>query len=281
MKISNRYKRNMARVLGGLASVTALLALCACADGAGKMPEEVKRVVKAAESGKATDFAGVCDYPVERPYPLKDIEDSTSMVKYYDVLVDDSLRKVLTHSSRADWDDYGWRGWSVRDGRYVWIDGKIYNIPYVSLAERKMIRKLMDEEKNTWPPHMRRGWHPAACLRSETDGKVFRIDAADSEMAPVDSLYRMSVYESDSVLTAEPSEVMTGKMDIEGSAGIRMFYFRDRNGNSMEYTPDDSGEGESDNLVWKPVKGKPRSYMVRKVYWRDLLPDSIKHSSRR
>ena len=214
MKISDGYKKNMVRVLSVLASVSTLLALCACADGAGKMPEEVRRVVEATESRNPADFAGICDYPVERPYPLRDIEDSASMVKYYDILVDDSLSNVITRSSRADWDEYGWRGWTVRDGGYIWIDGKIYNIPYVSKAERKMIRKLMEEEKRTWPHHMRRGWHPAACLKSEVDGKVFRIDASDDESASTDSLYRMSVYDSDSLLTADPSEVMTGKLDI-------------------------------------------------------------------
>ncbi len=272
--MAKRYNVNLMRVLSVLGAVTTLLAMCACADGAGKLPDDVNRVVKAARSGKPADFAAVCDYPVERPYPLRDLNDSLDMVDYYNVLMDDSLRNVITKSSRSEWDEYGWRGWTVRDGDYIWVDGRIYNIPYVSKAERQLIAQLASEEMGTLPKHLRRGWHPAGCLRNMADGTVYRIDAADDEAAPADSLYRLSVYAPDSNLMAEPSSVLMGKMNVEGSAGVRVFMFRDGNGDSVEYTPDDSDDGESANMIWKPVNGKPRSARVKKAYWRDILAQS-------
>lgn len=268
------YNVNIIRVLSLLGAISTLLALCACADGTRKLPDEVDRVVKAARSHKASDFAAVCDYPVERPYPLRDLTDSLDMIGYYDVLVDDSLRNILTRSPRADWDEYGWRGWTVGDGGYVWIDNRIYSIPYISKAEREMMDRLAAEEMRTLPEHMRGGWHPAVCLRNMADGTVYRIDAADDKSVPADSLYRLSVYAPDTSLTAEPSSVWFGKMNVEGSAGVRVFFFRDPKGNSVEYSPDDMDDETDDNMVWKPIDGTPRSYKVKKAYWRDLLTQS-------
>lgn len=272
MKMS-RYNLNMQRILSLFSTLTALLALCACADGPGKLPDDVRSVVEATRSGKASEFAAVCSYPVERPYPLRDLTDSAAMTEYYNVLMDDSLRNVITQSSRSDWNEYGWRGWSVKDGEYIWIDGqKIYNIPYVSRAEREMIHRLADEEMLTLPLHMRRGWHPAVCLKSDNDGSVYRIDASDNDSLPEDSLYRICIYKPASSLTAEPANILMGKMGIEGSAGIRTFYFRDRNGDTLEYSPDDMDDDSSaSNLVWKPVDGQPVSHRAKKIYWRDLL----------
>lgn len=269
--VANMNGGTLMRMMSVLAAFSALLALCACAGSPSGMPVEVKKVVKAARRECPSDFASLCSYPVERPYPLRDLPDSVSMVEYYNVIMDDSLRNVITRSALSEWSDCGWRGWTLRDGRYLWIDDKIYSIPYISKEERMMLDSLRQEERDSWPSHLRKGWNPVVCLSSEPEGAVFRIDASDETSTPADSLYRLSVYEPDSSLLAEPFTVMIGHVGVEGSAGVRMFYFRDKKGNSMEYTPDDTGEGESENMIWKPLEGSPRSYKVKKAYWRDLL----------
>lgn len=275
-----RLSPNTLRLLCLFSGISVLLALSAC-DG-NKYPPDVKMVVKAVQENNPKDFAAVCSYPVERPYPLRDVKDQTEMSNYYDVLMDDSLRKVITKSKPEEWEDLGWRGKTVRDGSYVWVDdNKVYSIPYISKAEKELIGTLSEEEMKSLPQEMRAGWHPAGCLVSLDDGSVFRIDANDRADAPTDSLLRMSIYNIATELTGLPDMQLTGFMKTEGSAGIRTYYFRDTNGDSLEYSPDDSGDNEENLVIWKPVNGNARSLKVAKAYWRDVLkqrPDSTSGS---
>lgn len=250
----------------------AAVAFCACGRSdktPSSLPPEVKNVVKAAKDKSPQEFAAVCEYPVERPYPLRDVADSIQMVEYYDVLVDDSLRNVVASSKPSDWDKLGWRGYTLLDGSYLWIDGRVYSIPYVSKAEKQLITSLSEEEMKSLPPQMRQGWHPAGCLMDTVGGTIFRIDANSRPDAPSDSAFRLSVYPLGADLSAMPGDAFAGFMRVEGSAGVRTYYFRDAAGNSMEYSPDDTG-GDS-MIVFKPSDGSPMSYKVLKTYWRDRL----------
>ena len=59
--------------------------------------------MRALADGDAAGFASLCVYPIVRPYPLKDIEDSLSMVDYFPILVDAPLREKMKKGKVGDW----------------------------------------------------------------------------------------------------------------------------------------------------------------------------------
>ena len=95
------------------------------------IPEEVKKLVSIVAKDDSAAFSTIVSYPLSRPYPLKDIETSEQMKQYYSVLVDDSLKSVIVTSRPEDWEKYGWRGWGLKGGAYVWLDTEIYDVSYL------------------------------------------------------------------------------------------------------------------------------------------------------
>ncbi|MDE6717230.1 MAG: hypothetical protein K2J70_03465, partial [Muribaculaceae bacterium] len=80
------------------------------------LPADVTDIVDAVTKDDREKFSSRVNYPLARPYPLKDIEDEEEMKSYYQVMVDDSLKNVIAKSSGNDWSSEGWRGWTVEDG---------------------------------------------------------------------------------------------------------------------------------------------------------------------
>ena len=242
-----------------------------------ELPSDVKDAAGVIASKNPERFAGACSYPVLRPYPLRDITDSAEMVKYYEILVDDSLRDVVRHAADTDWSEFGWRGWTLHDGEYVWIDdGRIYDIPYVSAAEKSLRDILVEREMSTLPKDMRLGWTPAECLHDLDDGSIYRIDMSTDSDADPDSLYRIAVYSASSPMTLPPARVMRGTMKVEGSAAVRTYYFRDVAGASIEYSPDVPDDGQDLSVIFKTAGESPEAHRVAKAYWRDWFSPDCK-----
>ncbi|MDE6681244.1 MAG: hypothetical protein K2J92_07855, partial [Muribaculaceae bacterium] len=101
-------------------------------------PRIVTLVTSAVRNGDKARFASAVAYPLARPYPLKDITDSAAMVDYYPVLVDDSLKHVIERAALHRWSDNGFRGWTLDNGEYVWLDDSIYSVNYTSVAEQAL-----------------------------------------------------------------------------------------------------------------------------------------------
>ena len=110
------------------------LSLCACSEKRTDnlnegLPQEIREIAIAIIKDSPQEFASVISYPIERPYPLKNVKDSTEMVKYYPTLMDDTIKKAVKESPDSAWQYCGWRGWTLNNGSYFWIDdGKIYEV---------------------------------------------------------------------------------------------------------------------------------------------------------
>lgn len=230
------------------------------------LPASVKLLVKAVADGDSAAFASIVSYPLERPYPLRDIIDSTQMLGYYNVLVDDSLHHVLTTSAPDKWTELGWRGWTVNNGEYLWIDEKLYDVNYLSEKEISDRDRLIAEEIASLPSDMRDGWSPVIILTAPSDGSVYRID---SHKGPGDdNIYRLSIYAANDSLTGRPSLVLTGYREKEGTADVTTYHFTDEDGDTALYQADITN---SDNPVLSfTLKGKQTDLPVRKAYWQDL-----------
>ncbi len=251
-------------------------------------PAETEALRKAFASGDAMQVAHLTRYPIERPYPLQDIADSAQMVAYFPIMVDDSLRKVMANTTASDWEETGWRGWTVGEGQYLWVDEGLYSINYISHAERALRDRLATEEIQSLSPEMRKGWSPAFCLIGTDDGTLYRVDrnvrddramAAEARKESVADLpdqnpadeeftYRLAVYPMGRDLSETPEQILVGHLESEGSAMSRIYTFRDSIGDEAEYIADRMSEDDVPVISFRH-NGKTVDRPVRKAYWRD------------
>ena len=223
--------------------------------------KELDRLMRALADGDAAGFASLCVYPIVRPYPLKDIEDSLSMVDYFPILVDAPLREKMKKGKVGDWESYGWRGWSMGDDRPIWFDEGVQFIDYQSAAESGLQNMLAREELKTLAPADREGWTPVMTL-IQTDGRsVIRIDSKGEK-------YRMMAFDNTVDVSGKPSMFLLGSLQTEGSAGYRNFEFTDSVGTKAQYSPD--GEA-ADRVFFSGPRSPYKEMNVRSGYWRDVV----------
>lgn len=233
------------------------------------IPQTVKSVVAAIAANDSDAFASLVSYPLARPYPLHHIDGPEEMKRYFSTIVDDSLRNFIVEATPDDWKEFGWRGWSVGDGSYIWINEDLSGIPYVSSAERKALDSLRQAEIGSLAANLRGGWTPVACLRSASDSRVMRID----EMPAGDnsSVYRLAVYESPASMRSAPTLLMTGTRSIEGSACIETFSFSAPDGTTAFYQSDFM-DGSTPTIDFSSPSGSESTVEVIPDYWLSLLP---------
>ena len=219
-----------------LAAVALSVAACSSSNSRGEaapellgidsLPPDIQNLVRAVAKNDTLSFAAAVSYPLQRPYPLRDIATDSAMRTYYGVLMDDSLRNVIIDNPGKSWVDCGWRGWSAGDGNYIWFDGGIYAIPYMSKRETAMRDSLVRVEMASLYKPMRRGWQPVACYRGVGNDSVFRIDMRQpANKAPQ---FRLAAYASPAGLRNRPAaesralfEQMTAGAFEEGAMVLR------------------------------------------------------------
>ena len=230
------------------------------------IPETVKNLVKVVAENDSAGFAKLVSYPLQRPYPLHDIDSPQQMSEYYRNLVDDSLKNIIIKSGSEKWSEYGWRGWSLDDGRYIWVDDNVYDVSYISSAEQKNIDSLSKVEIASIEPSIREGWRPIMCLKNAESGDVYRIDSK-LESEPSENHFRLAVYKSDSNLSGYPSLLMDGVMDVEGSAGNIIYTFHDNSQNGNYIIQPESSES-SDPVIIQP---SGENVLLKRAYWHELI----------
>lgn len=222
----------------------------------------LNELMRSLAENDAPGFAALCVYPIPRPYPLKSIEDSISMVDYFPIIADDSLRDYMRKSKLEDWESYGWRGWSVGDAHPIWYNEGVQIIDYVSPAESGLQKILAREEIMSLAPQFREGWAPVMTLIEVDGDKVFRIDSKDDS-------YRLMGFDKAEQMREIPSILMTGSVSKEGSAGYAIYTFTDPSGSQAEFLPD--AEPPVKIYIKHPKLKKEDSYEVQPGYWRDIL----------
>lgn len=235
------------------------------------LPATVNRLITSVGENDPSLLASIVSYPLERPYPLADVADSAEMVAYYSTLVDDSLRNVLVKSRPGRWSENGWRGWTLDDGRYVWVDSLVYDIPYVSSLEHEQHKALVKQEMATLPAALAQpGWEPAGAFKASS-GEVARLDvkgasSRDDEAA----VYRLAVYGNGTDLRGLPTLVLPGTLNTEGTARTRTFTFDDGHGTRALFTPDEPDDDGLPLVILYP-DGRQNRLALKKTYWRNLL----------
>ena len=238
-------------------------------ENSGAVPAAVKNLVRAVADNDSVGFAALVSYPLQRPYPLRDIDDASEMENYYSTLIDDSIKRVMTESGPDKWSEYGWRGWSVCDGEYVWVDSTLYDIPYVSGRERKELDEVRRQDISTLAPELREGWEPVAAMRSE-DGRLWRIDARNNSDTSADGNLRLMMYDADADVHDLPQSTMSGRLVTEGSALEHNYTFAMPDGGEAIWNPNPP-DGASPAITVTSPDGFEDVIPVRKIYWLDLV----------
>lgn len=230
------------------------------------LPEDVRPVAEAIINDSPSLFASVVSYPIERPYPLKNVKDSSEMVKYYPTLVDEGMKKAVVESPDSAWTEDGWRGWTLLDGSYFYIDsGKIYEVTYISHREHEMLDSLQNEEIATLEPSLQAGWLPVMCIKDTNSGQLFRIDSQEGTNP---TIYRLAGYAPDADLSGAPAFILYGTLELEGSMGNRFFHFSDEEGTTADFSPDMVSVDEDPGMIIDE-KGAAHKYKTKADYWLD------------
>ncbi len=232
------------------------------------IPTSVKQLVRAVAEGDSVKFSKLVSYPLSRPYPLHNVNSPEELEKYYRTMVDDSLRSVITNSTGENWDEYGWRGWSLDRGEYLWIDDNVYDITYVSQAERQMLDSLRRAEIESLHPSLRDGWQPVGTLLTEDKSTIYRIDSNKTDKNHL--VYRLCSFESGTSLAGMPSSILTGYKDTEGTASTEVYHFTGTNGEEIIYEPE-VPDGTTPQLEILNSDGTTNILPVRPAYWLDIM----------
>lgn len=266
-------KKNLLRVIAIIAAIIPSISVISCHDanaskensesslGDPRPDEALGKLMRSLAEGDAPGFAALCVYPVVRPYPLKDIEDSVAMVDYFPILVDTRLSERMGNSGLRDWENYGWRGWSIGDDHPIWFDEGVQFIDYQSPAESGLRNILSREELMTLAPEFRDGWTPVMTLIQTDGNSILRIDSNGD-------IYRMMAFSDASDVSGSPSMLLLGSLRHEGSADSRMFEFADSLGTKAEYSPDND---LPDRIIFHHPQADPKEMNVRPGYWRDIV----------
>lgn len=233
------------------------------------IPQSVKELVKAVDKDDSVKFASLVSYPLARPYPLHDIENEQQMKSYYSVMVDDSLKRVIANSKADSWSDEAWRGWTLLDGQYVWLDANLYDVPYLSAREKQERDALVKQELQSLNPVLGHDWTPEFCLRSPLNGTFYRVDARRQD--GIDK-YRMAIYRKGVSLRDVPSQIIYGEKDEEGSADTPSYIFAGKNGEQIVFSPDDLGIDDGGGMQINITTPDSHQHIaVEKAYWLDYL----------
>ena len=106
------------------------------------------------KNDKKEAIADAVVYPLEREYPIPDIENKTDFIKRYSEIFDTTLKNEIVKSTPAKvWTDMGLRGIMLNRGT-IWldIDGRLSAVNYQSKLEADLKKTLIAAQKKELDP---------------------------------------------------------------------------------------------------------------------------------
>jgi len=199
--------------------------------------EYLAAAVQCVVDGDASGFASHCVFPISRPSPLDAIQDSAEMVRYFDILFDDSIKDVLqTKTGIENWCYMG-QGFMFDSGFFwdLFHNGRIFAINYSSPKEIELIKKAQEQDMASLDPSLRGDWRLEYSFKCP-NGYIIRID--DSSLI-TENLFRIAVFQNENVISHKPLLMLSGRKESQGNQGNAVYTFSDENGNSatFEYYP--------------------------------------------
>ena len=237
--------------------------------------EHIEPIMKSIAYGDAKTLASLTIFPIERRYPLHNIIDSSDMIKRFNQIFDQKFRDRMKLSKASDWHSYGWRGYSYGEDNSLWVYDSLTVINYYSPQEKVLYDQLVKKEIASLHESLRNNnWRPFCCYMDMTDGSIVRVDicackAVKDEIYHVrkDDKFRMAIYPKGYILMGKPLLVLNGDVNIEGSANIMDYCFK--NGETkIEFG--DSSFKDGKELLRITKNGKESIHEIKPCYWLDL-----------
>lgn len=158
-------------------------------------------------------------YPVSRPYPLPQVEDSAEFVLRFAELFDEKLIHALISSDpKNDWGHFGWRGLSLQSEDFWLHENGFYRGGcYLTEEAEKVKQDLLNKDRNSVHKSIRKFDSPI--LLWESEKYTIRIDK-------VEKGYRYVSWKKGKKLSERPDLILyNGNIEYQGSVGYRDFTF--------------------------------------------------------
>lgn len=235
-------------------------------------PNPIEAITKSIADGDASKLASLTLFPIGRRYPLRDIKDSSDMVRRFYQIFDRKFRNRMKSSSSSDWHNHGWRGDAYGEDGALWVYDSLTMINYYSPKEKELYRQLVKKEMNSLHKSLRgKGWYPYCCYKDITDGSILRVDAktrkAEYQIEDIE-MFRLSLYSKGYNLKGKPQMVLKGTADIGGSAQMVDYVFKEGN-NVIEFG--DSYYEDGKKVLMIKEDGKELLHEMEPCYWLDLI----------
>ena len=227
----------------------------------------LEKAVRCIVNNDAKGFAACCEYPIGRMLPIHAITNEAEMIKYFDILFDDSIKAVLKNKTAKDWEQVGWRGLMLEQGN-LWgseLNGKITSINFHSAREQKLFNDMVAKDMARLDASLQGDWVIDEGFKCP-NGYTVRIDrSGDYER------FRIAIFFKGTSLHAKPDIMMFGELEIEGSIGNRHYTFKDDKGNEASYWHFYTyEEGSSPFEFSLSGEVKYESTNIKLVYWDEL-----------
>ncbi|MBR4147308.1 MAG: hypothetical protein IKU00_05385 [Bacteroidales bacterium] len=231
--------------------------------------EACRLIFNSIANGNKETFADLVRYPLYRRYPLRNIYTKDEMVKYFDFLFDDEFRNTIRALRLDEWQEVGWRGFTIMSGE-LWEDGgELVAVNYSSPVEQRLRDSLIKVEFDDLHPSLQGDWTPVDRLMLADDVYGFaRIDKSSVS----DTLYRLSLFAKNAEIGDKPVACLNGFAQYEGNMGDGYFYFKSQDtvaSYSFGCEPEESASVDTWNhLHWmdKSIPCKDNYYQIDYAY---------------
>lgn len=183
------------------------------------------KLQKALRENNKVAVVDLMNYPVMREKPLKSIESAGDFIENWNDFFDN---EIISRMIAAQPEVVGWRGVMLGDGDVWFSNGKIDVLNTRTEAFADKFKKAQEEEFLTLHESVR-GYKRIA-LECNTRHSHIRIQEHDDGL-------RYFSWEKALPLTEKPGVSLRGSVDVQGSAGNRIYTFK--NGARI-YEVDDS-----------------------------------------
>lgn len=225
--------------------------------------KNIEAIMRSIANGDAKKLASLTAYPIMRPYPLEDIEDSAQIVAYFNTMFDAPIREKLRKATVDDWEAVGAKGYLFDNGS-LWIHDSLIAVNYVSKKEQQMINEGSKKEEATLHASLRgEGWKFMSCYLGE-DGTLFRLD---QKLKGKSNNYRLTVFPKGVKAGNKPQLLLMGEVGA-GSAYEQNYSFTDGRGNSISFCK----SIDEESVIMEIVKdGKEYSVQTVPCRWLDVV----------
>jgi hypothetical protein len=189
-----------------------------------KYKPQINKFIELVKNGKWEEVAEDIQFPIQRDYPIKNIESKKEFLKRRHELFDKKLIKMIIESDLdSDWAQVGWRGIMFDRGK-IWFhdDGTLYRVNYSTELEYKRSRFLLDSMRKKLHPSLKNFEH--LVFEWKTKNYLIRNDRL------LGDYYRISIWEKGVSQNSKPLYIFKKvKKEYDGNGGNHYYEYKDEN----------------------------------------------------